>query len=256
MRRATHRAFSTTPTSTSVTAPSEEEADPSISPNYIDERTPVELELSKIASFDPEPHRVWALGPPEPDPVLPDNVAEIAALDLAHLSDPIAKTKGRHVVIRQFPKNPSQSPETHEQTWTISFQDDGAIAETWENPLMGWVSSSDPMAANMVLQMDFRNAKEAVYFAKKRGWSYDVEKPIMRQIRGDGAQYQDNFLPQRVAAMVSTDGVKCDWWHRPKAGASHYQRPLKYHGDGIVTQYGPNPKADVGPYVEGKYKMR
>jgi len=104
--------------------------------------------------------------------------------------------------------------------------------------------------------MVFRNAKEAVYFAKKRGWVYEVDRPIFRQMRHDGAQYQDNFLPQRVAALVRRDGTKCDHWHRPAAGASHYTRPLKYHGDGIVAQYGPNPDAEVAPHVEGKYKTR
>lgn len=121
---------------------------------------------------------------------------------------------------------------------------------------MGWTSGADPMAANMVMQMTFRNAKEAVYFAKKRGWSYEVQRPIMRQMRNDGAAYQDNFLPQRIATMVRMDGTKCNQWYRPKSGASHYNRPLKYHGDGIVDQYGPNPNAEVAAHVEGKYKMR
>lgn len=108
----------------------------------------------------------------------------------------------------------------------------------------------------MIMQMTFRNAKEAVYFAKKRGWDYEVAQPIVRRMRNDGVTYQDNFLPLRIATMVKMDGRKCDQWQRKKSGASHYTRPLKYHGDGLVPQYGPNGTAEVAPHVEGQYKLR
>lgn len=138
----------------------------------------------------------------------------------------------------------------------ISFSDRGEYAENWTNPLMGWVSGAEPMSSNMELQMAFENAQDAVYFAKKRGWKFVVEEPILRYGRSDDAQYQDNFLPQAVAGQIRRERTKCDHWHRPKAGASHYMRPLKYHGDGTVTQYGPNGDAKTAPDVEGKYKLR
>jgi NADH dehydrogenase (ubiquinone) Fe-S protein 4 len=250
--------FSTTPPTSITTPTDDDEPNPAINPNLIDERSPAQIKVEKQDTYESEPNRIWGITAPTPDPLLPATPSELSALDPAHYTDPasLGDGRGRKVTIRQMWRNPSQSPEIHEQRWIISFNDDGAVSKNWKNPLMGWVSSADPMASNMGLQMFFRNAKEAVYFAKKRGWVYDVERPILRQMRHDGAQYQDNFLPQRIAALVRRDATKCDHWHRPEAGASHYNRPLKYHGDGIVAQYGPNPDAEVAPHVEGKYKMR
>jgi hypothetical protein len=112
------------------------------------------------------------------------------------------------------------------------------------------------MANNMRLQMAFRNASEAVYFAKKRGWDYIVAEPIVRYARNDGAQYQDNFLPQDVAAKVRRERKKCKHWERSAAGTSHYQRPLTYDGKTLARQHGPNLNEPVAPHVDGYYKMR
>ena len=104
--------------------------------------------------------------------------------------------------------------------------------------------------------LQFDNAAEAVYFAKQRGWKYVVEKPLFRYARNDDCQYQDNFLPQKVALKVQEEGTRCDEWKRKSAATSHYFRPLKYHGDGTVRQHGPNASAPIAPHVEGCYKIR
>lgn len=203
-------------------------------------------------------HMIYGSTTPLPDPVLPAKPEEISALDpaMSNFDPQTTYVSKRTVHIRQEQKNPSQSPSTKERHWVISFTDEGASGETWSNPLMGWVSASDPMASTMSMQMKFKNAKDAVYFAKKRGWKYEVEKPIMRIMRTDGAQYQDNFLPQDVALKIRKQKTKCDHWHRSAAGASHYFRPLKYHGDGLVPQYGPHGDAPIAPDAEGYYKLR
>ena len=99
---------------------------------------------------------------------------------------------------------------------------------------MGWTSNADPYQCAPPLT--FENAADAVYFAKKRGWNFVVKEPITRYMRNDDCQYQDNFLPQAVAAKVKKEGTSCDHWSRSSAGTSHYFRPLKYHGDGTVVQ--------------------
>lgn len=139
----------------------------------------------------------------------------------------------------------------------ISFGEEGEIGQYWDNSLMGRVSSSDTMSSNMGLYMSFRNAADVVYFAKKRGWEFIIDKPIMRKGRDDDAQYQDNFLPQAVAGRVVTREKKsCDQWSRSEAGSSHYFRPLKYHGVGTVPEHGPNGEDDILPHTNGYYKMR
>lgn len=236
--------------------------DDSINPNVIVEKNEVQLrteDMQNISSSMLEPKMAWGIGKPRADPVLPEDASEVATLDMAQQDDGFISAhvgKGRKVRIRQVPKAPSQSPETAEKEWTISFNDDGASSNCWSNPLMGWVSSADPMSSNMGLQLSFGSAKEAVYFAKKKGWVFEIEKPRLRKIRSDGATYQDVFLPQSVASDVKERGKKCDHWHRPKAGTSHYFRPPKYHGDGLVRQHGPNCEQETLPPVEGYYKVR
>eukprot|EP00584_Thalassiosira_punctigera_P018327 CAMPEP_0172547612 /NCGR_PEP_ID=MMETSP1067-20121228/17096_1 /TAXON_ID=265564 ORGANISM="Thalassiosira punctigera, Strain Tpunct2005C2" /NCGR_SAMPLE_ID=MMETSP1067 /ASSEMBLY_ACC=CAM_ASM_000444 /LENGTH=282 /DNA_ID=CAMNT_0013334721 /DNA_START=113 /DNA_END=961 /DNA_ORIENTATION=- len=206
-----------------------------------------------------DPHAVFAVSTPLPDPVLPDNKAEVAALDPAHMNQIPLNPDGseKWVVIRQEQaKWPSQAPLSKESSWIISFQDEGETAETWTNPLMGWVSSADPMANNMRLQMSFANAAEAKYFAEKRGWKFTIEPPIIRHGRDDDAQYQDVFLPQSVAGKIKREGHRCAHWERDAAGASHYARPLKFHGDGTVRQHGPNREAPIAKDAESYYKLR
>lgn len=199
---------------------------------------------------------VWGTaGEHLPAPVLPEDPSEVAFLD------PISKDhrtmmdgNKRTVVIRQQKKSMRQAPLNPESSWRIFFYEDGMTSEKWSNSLMGWTSNADPYQMNP--PMTFENAAEAVYFAQKRGWNYVVKQPIMRYMRRDDAQYQDNFLSPAVASRVQREGTSCDEWSRESAGTSHYFRPLKYHGDGEVPQYGPTGDAKVAPHVEGYYKMR
>ena len=226
-------------------------------------RAALEAEKSSVqkyveASRDLDPTMIWGTTIAPPDPDLPEDPSEVAALDPSMAAqDPLTlRGETRVVHIMQEKKKVSQAPTNAEQNWIISFQEEGETGQCWDNSLMGWVSSSDPMANNMRLQMHFRNAQDAVYFAKKRGWDYVVAKPIMRKGRSDDAQYQDNFLSQAVARRVRVEKKSCDEWSRTEAGTSHYFRPLKYHGDGTVVQHGPNGEAPIAKHAEGYYKTR
>jgi len=225
--------------------------DPTANSVVVTQKNSVERYSDKLRALDS--HTVWGVTEPLPDPVLPEDPKEIAALDTAQECD--YRMKDRVATIRQNFSSVTQSPKMQEQKWCISFQEGDTSAKRWTNSLMGWTSSSDTMSNNS-LMVEFNTAKEAVYFAKKRGWNYIVERPIVRHTRNDGALYQDNFLPQRIAKLVKRDGVKCDHWKRPKSMASHYFRPLKYHGDGFVNQYGPNPTQEIAPNVKPVQKMR
>lgn len=195
------------------------------------------------------------IGEHMPAPVLPENPSELSALDPVDLGSRLMMDgTPRTVVIRQQKKSTRQSPLNPEASWRLFFYEDGTLAEKWKNPLMGWTSSADPYQFGPPIT--FQNAAEAVYFAKKRGWNYVVKKPILRFARRDGAQYQDNFLPQAIASKVKREGTSCVEWQRDSAATSHYFRPLKYHGDGLVRQHGPTGEAPIAPHVEGMYKSR
>lgn len=219
------------------------------------EKSPAQREMEKMTKMDPD--MVFGTTVAEPDPIMPDNPAEIAALDPAAYRDITGPDGSKRVVhIRQNQSRVTQGPESSEKTWVISFMDEGETSQTWDNALMGWVSGADPYASTIQTQLTFENASNAVYFAKKRGWNYVVDHPIYRDYRDDEAQYQDNFLPQSVTTDLHREKTQCKQWSRTKSGASHYFRPLKYHGDGVVPQHGPNAEETTKPHVEGYYKMR
>jgi len=226
-------------------------------------RSALEAEKSSVEKYvestrEIDPTMVWGTTVAPPDPDLPLDPSEISALDPSHAAqDPLTLTGEKRIVhIKQETAKVSQSPTNIEKQWLISFSEEGEPGQCWDNPLMGWVSSSDTMASSMRLQMHFKNASDAVYFAKKRGWDFIVEKPIMRQGRSDDAQYQDNFLSQAVTRRIRTEKKSCDQWYRSESGTSHYFRPLKYHGDGTVPQHGPNSEQEISEHVPSYYKVR
>jgi hypothetical protein len=217
--------------------------------------SPVEVKAKEMRKVDP--YMVFGDTQDLPAPVLPENPAEISALDPAQARHSVLPDGTKRLVhIRQGFSSPMQSPRNKENNWIISFQDEGETANAWINPLMGWVSGADPQATHMHSQVSFPSAAEAVYFCKKRGWDFVVDPPKFRKIRTDGAQYQDNFLPQDIADEVAREKTQCDHWHRKKSCTSHYMRPLKYHGDGLAPQHGPNPDAPMAKHVESVYKRR
>lgn len=206
-----------------------------------------------------DPTMVWGTEISLPDPELPKNESEISTLDPSHsnqVMSSLVKGDKRLVHIKQIQAQVSQSPLTVEQHWVISFQDEGETAQCWENPLMGWVSSSDPISTNLRSQMIFNNASEAVYFAKKCGFDFIVEEPMHRKIRSDDASYQDNFLPQDIAEKVKRENTKCDHWCRKLAGTSHYFRPLTYHGNRTVCQHGPDGNKEIDSHVKGYFTLK
>jgi hypothetical protein len=208
---------------------------------------------SRAAMSKVNRHMVWGTAGEDymPAPILPENPAEIAALDAVQEQGHSTHMDGslRTVVIRQQKKSQRQAPLNPEASWKLFFYEDGSYAEKWTNSLMGWTSNADPYQCAPPLT--FENAADAVYFCKKRGWNFVVKRPIMRYMRNDDAQYQDNFLPQAVARKIKMEGKSCEQWHRTSACTSHYFRPLKFHGDGTVPQYGPNGDAPIAPAPEG-----
>lgn len=93
----------------------------------------------------------------------------------------------RHVYIYQPSQNAMQSGLLHTNTyWRIDF-DNGQ--PRWENPLVGWTSSRDPVQG---VVLKFRSSAEAVRFAERQGWSFTVREPQ----HGSWKQksYSNNFV--------------------------------------------------------------
>jgi ETC complex I subunit conserved region len=73
----------------------------------------------------------------------------------------------------------------------------------WQNPLIGWTSTGDPMEHVARSALNFHSKEEAVAFAEKQGFTPVVREPQRR--RPDRlkryAGYGDNFRCSRVTEL-------------------------------------------------------
>ncbi|KAI6190537.1 NADH dehydrogenase [ubiquinone] iron-sulfur protein 4, mitochondrial [Aphelenchoides bicaudatus] len=78
--------------------------------------------------------------------------------------------------------------------------------ERWENPLIGYSSSGDPLS-NISMQLNFPTEQDAIAFCEKNSWSYTVEKPQERQIKPKN--YNSNFVWKgKMSAALIPDAQK------------------------------------------------
>ncbi|XP_077318878.1 NADH dehydrogenase [ubiquinone] iron-sulfur protein 4, mitochondrial isoform X1 [Lithobates pipiens] len=98
------------------------------------------------------------------------SVSRILLTDIATLTGvPEEQIKTRKVRIFVPARNTMQSGVQNTKKWKIDFD----TRERWENPLMGWASTADPLS-NMVLS--FTSKEDAIAFVEKNGWSYEVDE--------------------------------------------------------------------------------
>ncbi|KAK9721886.1 ndufs4 NADH dehydrogenase Fe-S protein subunit [Basidiobolus ranarum] len=95
--------------------------------------------------------------------------------------------KERTVRIYRPAKTAMQSGLQQTRSWKLDFEIINTGAQ-WENPLMGWASSADPVQA---LRMRFPEKEDAIRFAEKQGWNYVVEEPKTRKFHKK--MYADNY---------------------------------------------------------------
>ena len=97
----------------------------------------------------------------------------VKSCDNVCLGMPEEERVTRYVRIYKPAKNAMQSGTAGIKRWKIEFDNQ----QRWENNLMGWASSADPVS-NILL--DFANKEDAVAFAEKHGWEYTLEDPKER----------------------------------------------------------------------------
>ncbi|XP_028399061.1 NADH dehydrogenase [ubiquinone] iron-sulfur protein 4, mitochondrial-like [Dendronephthya gigantea] len=82
---------------------------------------------------------------------------------------PEEQLKTRKVQIFSPAQNAMQSGSFNTRLWRLEFN----TQDRWENPLMGWASSADPLS-NMVVE--FGSKEEAINYVERQGWDYEVEE--------------------------------------------------------------------------------
>ncbi|XP_055055905.1 NADH dehydrogenase [ubiquinone] iron-sulfur protein 4, mitochondrial [Misgurnus anguillicaudatus] len=102
--------------------------------------------------------------------------------------------KTRKVRIFVSARNAMQSGIKNTQKWKMDFD----TRERWENPMMGWASTADPLS-NMVLM--FSTKEDAIAFAEKNGWSYDIteKRDKKPRVKSYGANFSWDKRTRRSA---------------------------------------------------------
>lgn len=90
-----------------------------------------------------------------------------------------------NVRIFKTAKNAMQSGRAKTGVWVLEYE---RPTPRRPEPLMGWSSSGD--TSNQV-RIYFDSEEEAIAFAGKQGWVYDVQAPHLKRIKP--RNYADNF---------------------------------------------------------------
>ncbi|MFM2043254.1 MAG: hypothetical protein RLY86_1830 [Pseudomonadota bacterium] len=93
------------------------------------------------------------------------------------------------VRIYQPSKTAMQSGRAKTQNWVLEYEIE---TPRRPEPLMGWISSGDTL--NQV-RLGFPSKEEAVAFAEKKGWAFDVAETQARRVVPKS--YADNFRTDR-----------------------------------------------------------
>ncbi|XP_066259589.1 NADH dehydrogenase [ubiquinone] iron-sulfur protein 4, mitochondrial [Euwallacea similis] len=94
----------------------------------------------------------------------------VESTDLSLVNDiPEEQLKNRKVRIYEPPKNCMQSGTNNIGHWEMDFD----TKERWENSLMGWSSTGDPLS-NMKVQ--FSTKEDAIEYCEKNGWDWYVQE--------------------------------------------------------------------------------
>ncbi|XP_013096252.1 NADH dehydrogenase [ubiquinone] iron-sulfur protein 4, mitochondrial-like [Biomphalaria glabrata] len=91
-------------------------------------------------------------------------------MDISAISGvPEEHIKTRTVRIFVPARNTMQSGTYNTRRWRMEFDS----RERWENPLMGWISTGDPLSN---LEVNFNSKEDAISFCEKNGWDWFVEE--------------------------------------------------------------------------------
>uniref|UniRef100_UPI001EAF6215 NADH dehydrogenase [ubiquinone] iron-sulfur protein 4, mitochondrial n=1 Tax=Oncorhynchus gorbuscha TaxID=8017 RepID=UPI001EAF6215 len=101
---------------------------------------------------------------------------------LTGIPDEHIKTRKVHIFVPA--RTAMQSGAHGTKKWKIDFD----TRERWENPLMGWASTGDPMSN---VNLTFTSKDDAVAFAEKNGWRYDITEKMEKKPRAKS--YGANF---------------------------------------------------------------
>ncbi|VDK66392.1 unnamed protein product [Onchocerca ochengi] len=104
------------------------------------------------------------------------------------ISDGMSKDflRSRRVRIYRPAREATQSGWAGTKTWKIELDN----LERWENPLIGWSSTGDPLS-NISMALDFASKEDAIRYCETNNLNYEVVEPNERIIKPKS--YAENF---------------------------------------------------------------
>lgn len=96
--------------------------------------------------------------------------------------------ENRTALIYRPARNVMQSGRAQTQKWLIQFNCD---VPRWENPVMGWTSSRDPVQG---MNLKFESKEDAIKYAQEQGWAYEVKETTTIEPELKPKSYAENFL--------------------------------------------------------------
>ncbi|VDK84864.1 unnamed protein product [Litomosoides sigmodontis] len=106
------------------------------------------------------------------------------AVDLSGV--PVDFLRSRRVRIYQPAREATQSGWARTKTWKVEFDN----LERWENSLIGWSSTGDPLS-NISMAMDFASKEDAIRYCERNDLNYEVIIPNERIVKRK--TYAENF---------------------------------------------------------------
>lgn len=94
--------------------------------------------------------------------------------------------KDRTALIYRPARNVMQSGRAQTHKWLIQFNSD---VPRWENPVMGWTSSRDPVQG---MALKFESKEDAINYAQEQGWAFEVKE--VEEVPMKPKSYSENFL--------------------------------------------------------------
>lgn len=94
--------------------------------------------------------------------------------------------KTRTVRIFVPAQNLMQSGSYNTRRWRMEFDE----RQRWENPLMGWCSTGDPLSNT---EVNFLSKDDAIAFCEKNGWNWIIEEQKKPKLRSVKRAYGANF---------------------------------------------------------------
>lgn len=118
------------------------------------------------------------------EPKVPVAVTDDEAVEIG--GRPVEHTEERTVRIFRPAREATQTPWNNTKAWRIELEN----RQRWENPLIGWCSTGDPLS-NISMNLKFASKEDAIAFCEKNKWTYEVEKEQVRHITPKS--YGSNF---------------------------------------------------------------